>query len=247
MRTAWGRTALRWSVAGIGLSAGAYAAYAATAWRRYGQAPPAAGADDVDDLLARFMPTCEVASRHQVRVAAPAATTLAVACEMDLLRAPLVRAIIRARELVLGATPDPRPRPPGLLAEAQALGWGVLAEVPDREIVMGAVTQPWQANVVFRALPPDEFVAFHEPGYEKIVWTLRADPLGPGDTVFRTETRAVATDAEARVRFRRYWSIFSPGMALIRWAALAPLKREAERRARGTAKAPGVAHRSEGA
>jgi hypothetical protein len=47
---------------------------------------------------------------------------------MDLLRSPVVRLIIRARELVLGATPDERPRPHGLLAEVQALGWGVLAE-----------------------------------------------------------------------------------------------------------------------
>ena len=31
-----------------------------------------------------------------------------------------------------------------------------------------------QANVVFRSLLPDEFAAFHEPGYVKIAWTLRA-------------------------------------------------------------------------
>ena len=30
---------------------------------------------------------------------------------------------------------------------------GGCCEIPDREIVVGAVTQPWMANVVFRALP----------------------------------------------------------------------------------------------
>ena len=29
----------------------------------------------------------------------------------------------------------------------------------------------------------------------------------------------------------RYWSVFSPGIILIRWAVLTPVKREAERRA----------------
>ncbi len=85
---------------------------------------------------------------------------------------------------------------------------------------MGGVTQPWDPNPVFRALPPDEFAAFRDPGYVKIVWTLRADPVGDGKSVFRTETRAVATDSESRKKFRRYWSLLSPGIIAIRRAML---------------------------
>jgi hypothetical protein len=97
---------------------------------------------------------------------------------------------------------------------------------------MGAVTQPWQANVVFRPLPPAEFAAFNKPGYVKIAWTLRADPDGADASIFRTETRAVATNPVSRAKFRRYWSLLSPGIIVIRWASLRPLKAEAERRAR---------------
>jgi hypothetical protein len=114
----------------------------------------------------------------------------------------------------------------------KSIGWGVLADIPGREIVMGAVTQPWEANVVFRSLPPDQFLAFDDPDYVKIVWTLRADSIGLNASIFRTETRAVATDAVARAKFRRYWSFLSPGIRLIRWAVLNPLRAEAERRAR---------------
>ena len=118
------------------------------------------------------------------------------------------------------------------MATVQSLGWGVLAEQPDREIVVGAVTQPWKANVTFRSLPPDQFADYNEPGDVKIVWTLRADPVGDHHAVFMTETRAVATDPAARDRFRRYWAFASPGIAAIRWLSLNPLKQEAERRAR---------------
>ena len=114
----------------------------------------------------------------------------------------------------------------------KSIGWGVLAEVPGREVVMGAITRPWEADVTFRALPPAEFAAFAEPGFVKIAWTLRADPVGERESIFRTETRAVATDDAARQRFRSYWSWASPGIALIRWLSLEPLKREAERRGR---------------
>jgi hypothetical protein len=63
---------------------------------------------------------------------------------------PLVRAIFKTREVVLGSEPDALARPRGLLALTKSIGWGVLAEIPGREVVMGAVTQPWYADVVFR-------------------------------------------------------------------------------------------------
>ena len=90
----------------------------------------------------------------------------------------------------------------------------------------------WQSDVVFRALPPDQFKTFNEPGFVKIVWTPRADPVDDSKSVFRTETRAVATDEQARRKFRRYWALASPGIFVIRLLSLMPLKAEAERRVR---------------
>jgi hypothetical protein len=214
--------------AGLGLAAATYAAYVSLAWHRYGD-PARPRPEEQDALLDRFMPEYEVVERHHIHVAAPAWVTLASACEVDLQGSGVIRSIIKAREMILGATPDRRLRPRGLLAETQSRGWGVLADVPGREIVVGAVTRPWEANVTFRALPPDQFATFREPGYVKIVWTLRADPISPTESLFQTETRAIATDHAARTKFRRYWSFLSPGIIVIRWAVLGPLKRDAER------------------
>jgi hypothetical protein len=61
----------------------------------------------------------------------------------------------------------------------------------------GAVTQLWNANVVFRPLTPDQFVAFNEPDYVKIAWTLRADPTGQKSSIFRRDTRVTTTDSVA--------------------------------------------------
>jgi hypothetical protein len=225
------RIALKSAAAAIGVLTGAYASYVVMTWLRYGHSA-SAGAGDGDPLLDQFMPVYDVAERHHISVAAPADITFTAACEQDLMAPPVVRAIFKAREIMLGSERDMTPHSRGLLALMKSLGWGVLAEVPGREVVMGAVTQPWEANVVFRPLPPDEFVAFHEPDYVKIVWTLRADPTGADASIFRTETRATATDATARSKFRRYWSFLSPGIILIRRASLKPLRAAAERRAR---------------
>jgi hypothetical protein len=133
--------------------------------------------DEAGRLLDEFIPAYEVVERHHVRVAAPAAIALAAACDMDLAESAIVRGIFRGRELILGAQPDKVRSPRTLLAWAKELGWAVLAETPDREIVLGVVTRPWDAKPVFRPLPPGEVAGFHEPGYAKIAWTLRADRI----------------------------------------------------------------------
>ena len=170
-----------------------------------------------------------------IAVNAPAAVVMSTAKEMELLRLPLIRAIIKARELVLGGVPDTRPHPAQLLEQMRSIGWVVLSETAGREIVLGSVTQPWEAAPIFRSIPPSEFRDFAEPGFVKIAWTLRADPDGPGRSVFHTETRVCTTDAESRDRFRRYWSFVAPGVELIRLAMLRPLKTMAEKKRVSTA------------
>ena len=226
------RSVTRGLLAGAGLAVSVYGVIAAVAWYRYGR-PSIPDAHERDALLDQFMPVYDVVERHHITVAAPAALTLAAAKEQDLNGSAIVRAIFNAREAVMGATPPAREQPRGLIAAVQSLGWGVLADVPGQEMVMGAVTRPWEANVTFRALPPEEFASFSEPGFVKIAWTLRADPVGERASVFRTETRVIATDATARARFRRYWAFASPGITLIRQLSLRPVRRDAEGRRAG--------------
>ena len=201
--------------------------YAALTWKRYGKVAPFRHADT---LLDRYMPRYDVAEQHDVVVAAPASITYDVLRAMDPLASPLVRGIFRGREILLGSEHASPHEPQGIVEQTVALGWRVLVEEPGREIVVGAVTKPWEANVIFRGVPPDEFVDFAEPGYVKIAWTLAVEGVGRGRSVAWTETRVMTTDAEARKRFRRYWAAFSPGILAIRRAGLRRVRADAERR-----------------
>jgi hypothetical protein len=226
------RTFAQTAVTGTVFGLAVYATYVAATWCRYGHVAQPARPENGDSLLDHFISTYEVVDCHHVRIIAPAEVTFSAACNMNLQQSAVVRAIFRGRELILGSEPAERPYPLGLVAQAKVWGWGVLAEKPGREIIFGAATQPWLANPVFRALSPDEFKTFHEPGYVKIAWTLRADPIDATRSVFRTETRVATTDPTSRAKFRRYWAFLSPGIILIRWFSLGPLKAAAERRAR---------------
>jgi hypothetical protein len=223
MRTAAGAAAAAATIAGLG-----YAALAGSAWLRFGRAPRARTLEEQDPLLEIFMPRYDVVERHHIAIDAPAAVTVACARNLDSSGACLSRVIFKARELAFGAEAVELPAG-GMVAVMQRIGWGILAEEPGREIVLGAVTRPWEANPVFRSVPAGDFAGFNEPGYVKIAVTLRADSVGDAASVFRTETRAVATDARARTLFRRYWAMVSPGVALIRVAMLKPIKAAAER------------------
>jgi hypothetical protein len=216
---------------GGAIAAAGYAALVVLNRATYGAAKKSADATK-DSLLDRFIPHPEVSEHHEIEIHAPVHIVMAAAKSMELLTSPVIRAIFRARELALGGEPDPRPHPTTLYDQMLSIGWVVLAEDAGREIVFGSVTQPWVAAPTFRSIPADQFLEFSEPGFVKIVWTLRAEPLDGGRSIFHTETRVCTTDAEARERFRKYWSFVAPGVKLIRVAMLQPLRRAAEQRVR---------------
>ena len=205
-----------------------WAAWTLVSWARYGHdagTRTGAGAE-------HFLPDFEVAELFRTRVHAPARLTFSVAQSTSLTSSLLIRGIFRARELLMrGRIEKPFPAG-GVVDQMRALGWSTLDSVPRREIVLGTVTQPWRGDVVFRPLSPAELAAFHEPGFVKIVVAIGADPVDDSTSIFRIETLVATTDSSARKRFRRYWSVFSPGILLIRKLALGAVKRDAEERYR---------------
>jgi hypothetical protein len=200
--------------------------YAAVTWRRYGRAHRAWGRPDPLDA---FIPDPEVEEDQRMRVRASAAMTFRAARELDLQRSPVVRLIFRLRSLparLRGSSA--RLERVGLVEAMLGIGWGVLLDVPDEQLfVAGAVTQPWAAEVEFRPLPADEFAAFDEPGYAKIIWTLEAQALSAHESEARTRIRVKTTDAAARSRFRRYWAMLSPGILLVHHELLRLLREQA--------------------
>ena len=178
--------------------------------------------------LDRFLPRFDVRERHTTIVQAPADTVFATAEAFDFQSLRPIKAIIRLRQILLGsATVTRRPQP--FLEEALAMGWGLLAKEPGRLFMAGARCQPWLADVTFIPIPPHEFSSYNGASCVKIAWTLEVEPLSSTSTRLATETRALATDAEARRQFRRYWRWARFGIVAIRWFMLPAVRRQAER------------------
>jgi hypothetical protein len=182
------------------------------------------------DLLDAFAPTPDVHGRHATLVRAPADLVLEVARDFDMQSIPLVRAIFWLRAKLMRAKAAAPARGAGIVASTQALGWGVLLDEPGRAYLSGSACQPWLADVVFSPIPPERFATYAEPDRVKIAWSLEVEAVEPALTRFSTETRVVATDEQARAKFRRYWRAFGIGIMMIRLLLVPAVRREAERR-----------------
>src|SRR5512146_1966295 len=88
-------------IAAFGFAAGAYLGHAAISWLRYGRTRHKTRTAELTSLLDSFMPSYEVVERHQVRIAAPADLVFSAATELDLMQSPVIRGIIKTRELAL--------------------------------------------------------------------------------------------------------------------------------------------------
>ena len=110
-------------------------------------------------------------------------------------------------------------------------GFLVLADDPDREIVLGNLmqfsTSPGGAPAS-RITDPPGFRAFDAPGFAKVAANFIVEDVGGGWCRVTTETRIFTTDPPSRRAFAAYWRVIYPGSATIRRTWLMAIKRRAE-------------------
>ena len=211
------------------LAAVAVLVYLATAVARWWEYGKRREGNSLDRFYDQLLPGWEVGEHHEIRVGAPAGTAFAAARMMDIEQSWVVRAIFWLRQVIMRAprAPDDKRRP--FIERAKALGWAVLVDIPGRRTVLAAVTRPWQRAVTFIPLSGVDFLAFNQPGYAKIIWSIEVHPDGEGKSVASTETRVQVTDPRSRRRFRLYWALLSPGILAIRYLSLRIIRQQAER------------------
>ncbi len=186
--------------------------------------------------LDQFAPVYQFSEFHSTRIAAPKeqvyrALKLVTADEIALFRTlTWLRRFGRpGRESIL----NPSPHVP-VLDVAARTSFLVLAEEPDREIVLGTLVAAPRGWRPIGKPTPDGFKALvvtaNTPGFASATMNFRIEDDGPMACTLTTETRVYATDASTRRRFARYWRVIYPGSALIRRMWLRAIARRAEAR-----------------
>jgi hypothetical protein len=107
-------------------------------------------------------------------------------------------------------------------------GFGVLAEEPGKEVVLGVTGRFWRP---VGNLSPFNRADFDRPvpiGFAYAVWNFQVTE-DAGRTILLTETRVVCGDETSRRKFRAYWFLVRPFSGLIRLLMLRSVKRDCEK------------------
>lgn len=185
-------------------------------------------------LIDEVLPDYDFAEVHVKSVSAEPTDVSQALTRLTPAEIPFFRVLLTLRLLpsrLFGSTTPHLSANQPVIKQAIQSGFVLLAEDPDRELVLGTIGQFW--NPRSRPLSvanQREFLAFDRPGYAKAVMNFHligTDPSGP--TTVRTETRISVSDRGARRRFAIYWLVVRWGSGLIRRQWLTALKRRAER------------------
>ena len=188
-------------------------------------------------LLDELVPTWDATRVEHRVVDAPRPVVFAAAREVDFLdvprEVPAVRGLFAVRaagERAVATVRRPAPAPPSdpstmRLSDLGAHGeWVGLGERADTEIAFGAVGRFWAGETTWRAIDASAFAGFDEPGCARIGCNLSFREYGHR-TLVSYEARTVATDAEARRAFRRYWWVVGPFVGVVMRGTLRLLDR----------------------
>jgi hypothetical protein len=191
-------------------------------------------------ILDRLVPTFQAVERHSAMIAASADQVWAALSQVTTGELRLFRLLMGVRVLPGRLVRSPRARfdaDEPLLGWAVRFGFTVLGEDARRELVFGAIGQPWRlagGRGMVAVVDGNDFAAFDRAGYAKMPANFRLDPIAGGSAIqLTTETRVACTDPTSARRFARYWRLIRPASGAIRRSWLTAIKRRAERRADG--------------
>ncbi len=180
--------------------------------------------------LDEFAPVYQFNEVHTVRVSAPRARVYQAVKAVSADEILFFRTLTWIRRLGRRG-PESILNPPEhlpILEVATRSGFLVLADEPDREIVVGTVVLAPRTNRT-RQLAPQDFKRLEDPGLALATMNFLIEDAGANSSILRTETRVYATDGPSEARFARYWRVIYPGSALMRRMWLRAIKHRAER------------------
>ncbi|MBI4502152.1 MAG: hypothetical protein HY700_13450 [Gemmatimonadetes bacterium] len=168
--------------------------------------------------LDHYLPHPDTVIRHRVMLPAGPEQTYEWVRRFDWaqLCEPVGRAIAEMRAVppfVAEVARRARRVPPTarfIVGDALRRGFIPLSEKAGRHLVLGAVGKLWKHSPELIKMDPEEFAAFRDPKYVKILVAFLVVPYGEDRSILKLESRLLATDDSARAHLRRAWRTAEP-------------------------------------
>jgi hypothetical protein len=221
-------------ILGAAAAAGAVTYLAIRGWRQ--QVILLDSLEGQERLIEAVLPEYEFREVASVTIRATPQRIFDALREVSLVDMPLTNALIQIRYLpgrLMGQTiSNNTPESAPILEQIALSGNIVLAELPDQELVIGAIgiLHDMRDQQPLLGLTPDAFAAFSDGRYQKRVMSLQiagGDKLNGYRLVMENRTHALSEDS--RRKFAVYWWLMIKwGSAVMSRILLGAVKRRAE-------------------
>jgi len=171
-------------------------------------------------LIDSFAPKFDATEIHQMVINAPAANVYRALWNADLGASLIIKLLLLMRSLPQLISNRSRLPPRNQKVTLQTLidsGFGILAENPGREIVLGVAGRFWRPTGNLSPFARRDFDEEVRPGLARAVWNFNvSEDIAGRQTILTTETRVICADDSSRRKFRAYWLFVRPFSGLIR-------------------------------
>jgi len=182
-------------------------------------------------LIDSFIPNPDAIETHSIIIDGSRQTVYRTLRTADLGGSRIVKLLLALRSVPAFVARGCRSLPRNQEITLQTIidsGFGVLAEKPQEEIVLGVTGRFWRPA---GNLSPFNRADFDKPvsaGLARAVWNFSVSEADNGRTMLRTETRIICGDPASRRKFLTYWIVVRPFSGLIRLIMLKRVRKLAE-------------------
>ena len=169
-------------------------------------------------LIDSFAPNPDAVEIHFIEINASPEVVYRALWTTDLGGSLIIKFLLALRSLPKFIAHPRQPLPQDRRVTLQTLidaGFGVLAEQPGKEVVLGVSGKFWRPTGNLSPFNRADFDAALPAGLSRAVWNFHVEGVND-QTILSTETRVTCADARSRRKFRAYWFFVRPFSGLIR-------------------------------
>ena len=166
-------------------------------------------------LIDEFLPSFDFSERHSIILNARSDKVYNSVRNLNFESSGLTKLLFKLRGLPVNATS---------LDGLRQMGFVLLGERLNNEIVLGIIGKFWTPSGCIQFLTQKDFFEFKTPGYAKAAWNFALSENSPAVTILSTETRILCLNKASLMHFRLYWFFVRPFSGIIRRAVLKSIK-----------------------
>jgi hypothetical protein len=167
----------------------------------------------------KYLPVYHFNEKHFILISATPERVYSVLSEFNFSDSRIIKVLFKLRGLPTRAYQG--------LRGMEEMGFTLLEQQPENEIMLGLVGQFWKLRGNIQRCEPSEFTE-GQPGFARATWNFEIKWVNNQEVMLETEKRIACGDEASRKRFARYWFFIRPFSGIIRKEILKSIKRKAE-------------------